>query len=96
MDEPFAALDPQIRRSLQLEFRLWLDHLGAMDIRGRLDQLGTSLEVLSVRTGEPSGAGIARPERPLKLLPVTAIDVHRLPLTPQLTTPPTVPFHTYI
>jgi osmoprotectant transport system ATP-binding protein len=28
MDEPFAALDPQIRRSLQREFRSWVDRLG--------------------------------------------------------------------
>jgi osmoprotectant transport system ATP-binding protein len=27
MDEPFAALDPQIRRSLQLEFRTWVSRL---------------------------------------------------------------------
>ena len=28
MDEPFGALDPQIRRSLQAEFRLWVRALG--------------------------------------------------------------------
>jgi osmoprotectant transport system ATP-binding protein len=28
MDEPFAALDPQIRRSLQVEFRSWVERLG--------------------------------------------------------------------
>lgn len=28
LDEPFAALDPQIRRSLQVDFRSWVDRLG--------------------------------------------------------------------
>jgi osmoprotectant transport system ATP-binding protein len=28
MDEPFGALDPQIRRGLQAEFRSWVDALG--------------------------------------------------------------------
>jgi osmoprotectant transport system ATP-binding protein len=28
MDEPFAALDPEIRRNLQVEFRSWVERLG--------------------------------------------------------------------
>jgi osmoprotectant transport system ATP-binding protein len=98
MDEPFAALDPQIRRSLQVEFRSWVerlgttvlfvshdvdealvlaDRIGVMGTRGHLDQVGTPLEVLSAPVNDQVRAFLG-PERALKRLSVTAINVQRL------------------
>lgn len=98
MDEPFAALDPQIRRSLQLEFRSWVerlgttvlfvshdvdealvlgDRLGVMATAGHLAQVGTPLEVLAAPATDQVRAFLG-PDRALKRLSVTPIDLQDL------------------
>jgi osmoprotectant transport system ATP-binding protein len=62
MDEPFAALDPQIRRTLQIEFRSWVTRLGttvvfvshdvdeALILGDRIGVMGTSGTLADVGT----------------------------------------------
>ena len=67
MDEPFGALDPQIRRELQIEFRSWVDRLGTtvLFVSHDVDEaiaLGDRLVVFDGR------GGIAQIDDPLHVL----------------------------
>jgi ABC-type proline/glycine betaine transport system ATPase subunit len=67
MDEPFAALDPQIRHSLRIKFRTWVERLGTTvlfvshDVEEAL-VLGDRLGVMA--TGGHLGSGGYSARRP--------------------------------
>lgn len=81
MDEPFAALDPQIRRSLQVEFRSWVERLGTTVLFVSHD-VDEAL-VLGDRLGVMATAGnLAQVGTPLEVLAAPATDQVRAFLGP--------------
>lgn len=81
MDEPFAALDPQIRRALQLEFRSWVTRLGTtvMFVSHDVDEAVVLADRIGVMasTGELGDVGT-----PLDILTQPASDEVRAFLGP--------------
>jgi osmoprotectant transport system ATP-binding protein len=73
LDEPFAALDPQIRRSLQIEFRSWVERLGTTVLFVSHD-VDEAL-ILADRMGVMGSEGrLAQVGTPLEILAAPASD----------------------